>query len=268
MIRTMFRQPEPFLTIQGLSVGYGQSLVLNDVALDVPEGQVVCLMGRNGVGKTTLLKAIMGLLNPRAGQIRFGQSDLTRWAPHKRAKAGFGYVPQGRHIFPYLTVHENLLMGLEAFAGKKGRAEAVDKMYGLFPALKTYTKKVAGTLSGGQQQQLALARALVRQPSLLLLDEPTEGIQPSIVQEIEELLHRLTGAERDDDIAGGAVFGLRPGHRRLLLRNGKGSHSARGSRPGSGPQPGSRVRGGVGSDGQRSVPGGFFTWMHRMDRIF
>ena len=187
----MFRQVEPFLTIQGLSVGYGQSLVLNDVALDVPEGQVVCLMGRNGVGKTTLLKAIMGLLNPRAGQIRFGQSDLTRWAPHKRAKAGFGYVPQGRHIFPYLTVHENLLMGLEAFAGKKGRAEAVDKMYGLFPALKTYAKKVAGTLSGGQQQQLALARALVRQPSLLLLDEPTEGIQPSIVQEIEELLHRL-----------------------------------------------------------------------------
>ena len=191
MMRTLFRQPEPFLTIQGLSVGYGQSLVLNDVALDVPEGQVVCLMGRNGVGKTTLLKAIMGLLNPRAGQIRFGQSDLTHWAPHKRAKAGFGYVPQGRHIFPYLTVHENLLMGLEAFAGKKGRAEAVDRMYGLFPALKTYTKKVAGTLSGGQQQQLALARALVREPSLLLLDEPTEGIQPSIVQEIEDLLHRL-----------------------------------------------------------------------------
>ncbi len=187
----MFRQPDPFLTIKGLSVGYGQSLVLTDVALDVPEGQVVCLMGRNGVGKTTLLKAIMGLLNPRAGQIRFGQSDMTRWAPHKRAKAGFGYVPQGRHIFPYLTVHENLQMGLEAFAGKQGRAEAVERMYGLFPALKTYAKKVAGTLSGGQQQQLALARALVRQPSLLLLDEPTEGIQPSIVQEIEELLHRL-----------------------------------------------------------------------------
>lgn len=187
----MFRQVDPFLTIRDLSVGYGQSLVLTDVTLDVPEGQVVCLMGRNGVGKTTLLKAIMGLLNPRAGQVRFGQSDMTRWAPHRRAKAGFGYVPQGRHIFPYLTVHENLLMGLEAFAGKKGRAEAVVKMYDLFPALKTHTKKVAGTLSGGQQQQLALARALVREPSLLLLDEPTEGIQPSIVQEIEELLHRL-----------------------------------------------------------------------------
>ena len=182
---------EPLLNIRGLAVGYGQSLVLSDVALEVPEGQVVCLMGRNGVGKTTLLKAIMGLLNPRAGQVRFAENDLTKWAPHRRAKAGFGYVPQGRHIFPYLTVNENLLMGLEAFPGKKRRPEAVDRMYTLFPALKLNPKKTAGTLSGGQQQQLALARALIRQPRLLLLDEPTEGIQPSIVQEIEELLQRL-----------------------------------------------------------------------------
>ena len=182
---------EPLLNIRGLAVGYGQSLVLSDVALEVPEGQVVCLMGRNGVGKTTLLKAIMGLLNPRAGQVRFAENDLTKWAPHRRAKAGFGYVPQGRHIFPYLTVNENLLMGLEAFPGKKGRPEAVDRMYTLFPALKLNPKKTAGTLSGGQQQQLALARALIRQPRLLLLDEPTEGIQPSIVQEIEEFLQRL-----------------------------------------------------------------------------
>ena len=182
---------EPLLNIRGLAVGYGQSLVLSDVALEVPEGQVVCLMGRNGVGKTTLLKAIMGLLNPRAGQVRFAENDLTKWAPHRRAKAGFGYVPQGRHIFPYLTVNENLLMGLEAFPGKKGRPEAVDRMYTLFPALKLNPKKTAGTLSGGQQQQLSLARALIRQPRLLLLDEPTEGIQPSIVQEIEELLQRL-----------------------------------------------------------------------------
>ncbi len=187
----MMRYTEPLLSIKGLSVGYGQSLVLSDVGLDVVEGQVVCLMGRNGVGKTTLLKAIMGLLNPRAGQIRFAQSDLTRWPPHRRAKAGFGYVPQGRHIFPYLTINENLLMGLESFPGKNGRAEAMDGMYETFPALKVNPKKVAGTLSGGQQQQLALARALIRRPSLLLLDEPTEGIQPSIVQEIEELLHRL-----------------------------------------------------------------------------
>ena len=185
------RYKQALLTIRDLSVGYGQSLVLSNVALDVPEGQVVCLMGRNGVGKTTLLKAIMGLLNPRSGSVTFNEADLTRWGPHRRAKAGFGYVPQGRHIFPYLTVYENLLMGLEAFPAKKGRPEAVDKMYTLFPALKLNPKKTAGTLSGGQQQQLALARALIRRPRLLLLDEPTEGIQPSIVQEIEELLHRL-----------------------------------------------------------------------------
>ncbi len=185
------RFTEPLLSIKDLSVGYGQSLVLSNVALDVPQGQVVCLMGRNGVGKTTMLKAIMGLLTPRSGRIRFGESDLTRWAPHRRAKAGFGYVPQGRHIFPYLTINENLQMGLEAFPGKKGRPEAMDRMYSLFPALKVNPGKVAGTLSGGQQQQLALARALIRRPTLLLLDEPTEGIQPSIVQEIEDLLHRL-----------------------------------------------------------------------------
>ena len=187
----MFRHTEPFLTIKGLSVGYGQSLVLNDVALDVPEGQVVCLMGRNGVGKTTLLKAIMGLLPPRAGQIRFGQSDLTRWAPHRRARARVWVRAAGSAHFPVPDGPRKPADGPGGLPGKKGRAEAPDKMYGLFPALKINPKKVAGTLSGGQQQQLALARALIRQPSLLLLDEPTEGIQPSIVQEIEELLHRL-----------------------------------------------------------------------------
>ncbi len=187
----MTQYAEPLLNIRDLSVGYGQSLVLSNVALDVPEGQVVCIMGRNGVGKTTLLKSIMGLLTPRSGRVRFADTDLTKWAPHRRARAGFGYVPQGRHIFPYLTVHENLLMGMEAFAGKTGREEAVDEMYNLFPALNLNPRKTAGTLSGGQQQQLALARVLVRRPRLLLLDEPTEGIQPSIVQEMEELLQRL-----------------------------------------------------------------------------
>ncbi len=185
------RFEEPLLTIRDLSVGYGQSLVLTNVALDVSEGQVVCLMGRNGVGKTTLLKSIMGLLNPRAGQVKFAQSDMTKWPPHRRARAGFGYVPQGRHVFPYLSVHDNLLMGLEAADGTESRGDALGRMYSLFPALETFQKKVAGTLSGGQQQQLALARALIRRPSLLLLDEPTEGIQPSIVQEIQELLQRL-----------------------------------------------------------------------------
>ena len=185
------QQNELVLNIDSLSVGYGQSLVLSQVALEVAQGQVVCLMGRNGVGKTTLLKAIMGLLRPRSGRVQFADKDVTGWPPHQRAKAGIGYVPQGREIFPYLSVHENLLMGLEAFPAKQRRPEATERMYSLFPALKINPNKPAGTLSGGQQQQLALARALIREPKLLLLDEPTEGIQPSIVQEIEELLQRL-----------------------------------------------------------------------------
>ncbi|MSQ07561.1 MAG: urea ABC transporter ATP-binding subunit UrtE [Dehalococcoidia bacterium] len=181
------------LAIQSLSVAYGESVVLSQVNMDVPQGRVVCLMGRNGVGKTTLLKSIMGLLRPRQGQMCFEDADITAWPPHRRARAGIGYVPQGREIFPYLTIHENLLMGLEALPASARQPEVLEQMYSLFPALKVNPRKVAGTLSGGQQQQLALARALVRQPKLLLLDEPTEGIQPSIVQEIEELLHQLRG---------------------------------------------------------------------------
>lgn len=181
------------LLIESLSVAYGESLVLSDVNLEVPAGQVVCLMGRNGVGKTTLLKSIMGLLRPRAGRVCFLDEDVTAWPTYKRARAGIGYVPQGRDIFPYLTVHENLLMGLEAVPASKRPdvTGAVDNMYDLFPALKINPRKAAGTLSGGQQQQLALARSLVRRPQLLLLDEPTAGLQPSIVQEIQELLQRL-----------------------------------------------------------------------------
>ncbi|HLF03926.1 MAG TPA: urea ABC transporter ATP-binding subunit UrtE [Dehalococcoidia bacterium] len=179
------------LAIQSLSVAYGESVVLSQVNMAIPQGQVVCLMGRNGVGKTTLLKSIMGLLRPRQGQMYFEDADMGAWPTHRRARAGIGYVPQGRHIFPYLTIHENLLMGLEAVPAGQRRPESLEQMYTLFPALKLNPRKVAGTLSGGQQQQLALARTLVRQPRLLLLDEPTEGIQPSIVQEIEGLLHEL-----------------------------------------------------------------------------
>ena len=179
------------LTIDSLSVAYGASVALSEVTLEVPEGQVVCLMGRNGVGKTTLLKSIMGLLRPRSGRVRLVDQDMTSWPPYRRARAGIGYVPQGRHIFPYLTIHDNLVMGLEAIPAKQRLPEAMDRMYDMFPALKVNPKKAAGTLSGGQQQQLALARALVGQPRLLLLDEPAEGLQPSIVQEIEDLLHGL-----------------------------------------------------------------------------
>jgi urea transport system ATP-binding protein len=179
------------LQVEHIWVSYGESVVLQDVSLDVPFGHVVCLMGRNGVGKTTLLKAIMGVLKARQGKIILDRQDLTQRAPHQRARLGLGYVPQGRGIFPYLTVYENLLMGLEALQARRPSADAIDEMYDLFPMLKQMRMRTAGTLSGGQQQQLALARALVCRPRLLLLDEPTEGIQPSIMLEIEEVIMSL-----------------------------------------------------------------------------
>jgi urea transport system ATP-binding protein len=178
------------LDVQELSVYYGESRILSDVTLSVPEGNVVCLMGRNGVGKTTLMKSIMGVLKTRKGSIMFEGGEMTRRPSHFRARSGIGYVPQGRGIFPYLTVYENLLMGFEATKGKIDLS-AVDEMYAMFPVIKQMRNRVAGTLSGGQQQQLALARALVSHPRLLVLDEPTEGIQPSIMHEIEGILISL-----------------------------------------------------------------------------
>jgi urea transport system ATP-binding protein len=186
------------LIISGLQVFYGQSLILNDVDIDVPSGQVVCLMGRNGVGKTTLLKAIMGTLKVRKGTITYDGSNITTMNTHKRARAGIGYVPQGRGIFPHLSVRENLLMGLEALdnKGKANAGDAIEYVYSIFPVLKHMGKRVAGTLSGGQQQQLAIGRVLVRDPQLLLLDEPTEGIQPNIVEEIEVVIRSLREQKR------------------------------------------------------------------------
>jgi urea transport system ATP-binding protein len=175
------------LTIENLSVNYGQSQILNNVALKIDPTQVVCLLGRNG--KTTLLKTIMGLLRPRTGRVIFDSQDVTSMATHRRAWAGIGYIPQGRGIFPYLTVQENLLMGFERTHVRS--ADTLEEMYAQFPVLKTMARRTAGILSGGQQQQLAIARALVGKPRLLLLDEPTEGIQPSIVEEIQEVIDRL-----------------------------------------------------------------------------
>jgi urea transport system ATP-binding protein len=177
------------LMIQGLSVGYGESQILWDVHLHVPEGQVVCLMGRNGVGKTTLLKSVMGLLSLQTGTITFDGQDVSRMRPEQRSRRGMGYVPQGREIFPQLTVRENLRLGLLAQNGRHGKVP--DQVFQLFPALSGVLNRRGGFLSGGQQQQLAIARALVTEPKLLLLDEPTEGIQPSIIQEIEEVIARI-----------------------------------------------------------------------------
>ena len=179
------------LSIAHVSVNYGGSQILHDISLEVPAGQVVCILGRNGVGKTTLLKAIMGVLKTRAGRVALDDADLSRATASERARAGIAYVPQGRGIFPYLTVYENLVLGFEALPRRQPNPAALEQMYALFPVLRQMRGRVAGTLSGGQQQQLALARALVREPRVLLLDEPTEGIQPSIMQQIEEVIVEL-----------------------------------------------------------------------------
>ena len=176
------------LSVQRLESGYGESVVLRQVSLRIAPGQVVCLMGRNGVGKTTLMKTIAGLLKARAGTIEFAGRDITGFPPYARARLGIGYVPQGREIFGQLTVRENLLLGLEA---KPGLREVPEEAVALFPVLESMYERRAGDLSGGQQQQLAFARALVSRPQLLLLDEPTEGIQPSIVQDIRAAIRQV-----------------------------------------------------------------------------
>jgi urea transport system ATP-binding protein len=180
------------LEVSDLHVSYGRAQVLFGVGLAAPAGALVCLMGRNGVGKTTLLKAIMGVLPSRSGTVTFDGRDLTRLKVHERVRLGLGYVPQGHETFPQLTVAENLQVARET-AGNR-RAGVVDEAFDLFPALRGLLKRRAGFLSGGQQQQLAIARALVTEPRMLLLDEPTEGIQPSIVVEIEEAIRQLHAA--------------------------------------------------------------------------
>jgi len=177
------------LQIRGLTQYYGGSNVLRGIDLDVPKGTCVALLGRNGVGKTTLLRCIMGMLPVRAGTIRFEDKDVTRVSPYERARRGIGYVPQGREIFPRLTVAENIAVGESAARGRE--TAPLDELFALFPALSAMRGRRGGDLSGGQQQQLAIVRALVGRPSLLLLDEPTEGIQPSIVKDIERVLRLL-----------------------------------------------------------------------------
>jgi urea transport system ATP-binding protein len=180
------------LTVEAVNQAYGGSQILWDMELSVPEGSCTCLMGRNGVGKTTLLRAIMGAIRVRSGKITFDGKDIAGSAPEVRARRGVGYVPQGREIFPQLTVQENLELGVVA----DGRRRPVpSRIFELFPVLKTMLQRRGGDLSGGQQQQLAIGRALAIGPRLLILDEPTEGIQPNIVTEIGDVLMRLNREE-------------------------------------------------------------------------
>ena len=177
------------LTIRALDQYYGESHTLWDLNIDVPEGKCTCVMGRNGVGKTTLMECIMGLLPLRGGAMEFDGTDLATLPAERRANLGIGYVPQGRQIFPLLSVEENLQIGLPA---RRDRVRQIPEfIYELFPVLKEMRDRRGGDLSGGQQQQLAIGRALVLDPKLLILDEPTEGLQPNIVHEIGDIIRRL-----------------------------------------------------------------------------
>ncbi|MBU8908796.1 urea ABC transporter ATP-binding subunit UrtE [Desertibacillus haloalkaliphilus] len=174
------------LKLSNIEVAYDGSTVIRDVSMNVEEGKVVCLMGRNGVGKSTIIKTIMGVIQPEQGGLSYDGEEVTNRNSTYRARKGLGYVPQGREIFPQLTIYENLLMGLEARTKKEEKID--EKVYEYFPVLEEMKSRRGGDLSGGQQQQLAIARALVSNPSCLLLDEPTEGIQPNIVADIQEVI--------------------------------------------------------------------------------
>lgn len=179
------------LEVRGLQAGYGRAQVLFGVDLSVAAGEMLCVLGRNGVGKTTMLNTVMGVLPTMAGTVTFEGTDVTRLPVHKRVRLGLGYAPQGHETFPQLTVRENMAVTVEG--SRRGSAEAAKEALELFPRLVPLLGRPAGLLSGGQQQQLAIARALVTKPSMLILDEPTEGIQPSIVEEILDVVKLLHG---------------------------------------------------------------------------
>ena len=181
------------MNLRGVSAAYGKGQVLWDIAFDLRAGEAITVLGRNGVGKTTLMKTIIGQLPVSGGHIHWHGDQLTEMRAYQRSRAGIGFVPQGRHIFPHLTVRENLEVGLAALSRKgfTGPKKVPDLVFDLFPKLGEIADRKAGVLSGGEQQQLAIARALAGKPQLLLLDEPTEGIQPNIVQQIEDALVRV-----------------------------------------------------------------------------
>jgi urea transport system ATP-binding protein len=183
------------LKVSELNQYYGGSHILRGLSFEVKTGEITCLLGRNGVGKTTLLKCLMGIIPAKSGTISWQDKTLNGRKPHQRVQAGIAYVPQGREIFPRLTVEDNLRMGLARFSGAEAK-QVPEEIYRLFPVLKEMKQRRGGDLSGGQQQQLAIGRALACRPQLLILDEPTEGIQPSVIKEIGAVIRQL--AQRGD----------------------------------------------------------------------
>ncbi|MCG5053311.1 MAG: urea ABC transporter ATP-binding subunit UrtE [Myxococcales bacterium] len=206
------------LKVNGLKVGYGQSEVIPDLSFGAHENEIVAVMGRNGMGKTTLFKALMGILPARSGAVVLSGRDVTKSDPFERVAAGIAYVPQGRMIFPTLTVEDNIKTGL-----RSAKEQVPEHLYEIFPVLKDMRKRRGGNLSGGQQQQLAIARALASRPKVLLLDEPTEGIQPSIIKELAEVLKRIRAEQNLVIVVSEQVlsFAMSVADRLLILDRGR-----------------------------------------------
>ncbi|MGJ8632797.1 MAG: urea ABC transporter ATP-binding subunit UrtE [Luteolibacter sp.] len=175
------------LTVNNLQVAYGQSLVIPDMSFSAEKGQILGIVGRNGMGKSTLFRSLIGMIPSRSGKVEIGGKNITKAPSYKRVESGIAFVPQGRMIFPYLSVYDNLVSGVQG----RVKREAVEEIYALFPVLQEMRNRKGGNLSGGQQQQLAIGRALMTNPSVLLLDEPTEGIQPSIIKDISRTLREI-----------------------------------------------------------------------------
>lgn len=213
------------LAIQNLNVYYGESHILHDLSFELTAGETIAVMGRNGMGKTTLLKSLIGMIPSRSGEIRLGGRDLAGTRSYERVAAGFGYVPQGRMIFPYLSVEENILTGMD----RMRKPKIPEYIYDSFPVLAEMRNRRGGNLSGGQQQQLAIARALVSEPKVLILDEPTEGIQPSIIKDIARALNRLKKERNFALIVSEQVltFTLEIADRFLIIEKGRFVHSDR-----------------------------------------
>lgn len=213
------------LAVEKLNVFYGESHILRDLEFELADGESVAIMGRNGMGKSTLFKSLIGMVPVRTGTITLGGRELTKAQSYDRVQAGFGYVPQGRLIFPYLTVEENILTGMD----RCPRPVIPDYIYQAFPVLAEMKKRRGGNLSGGQQQQLAIARALVSNPKVLILDEPTDGIQPSIIKEIARTLNKLRAERNFALIVSEQVlsFAMDIADRFIILERGRFVHTER-----------------------------------------